>query len=1614
MSTEYANLGFRVDSNGLLTADQRLKSVANSGRTTDAQVTTLNKTFSGLTSTLGLATTALGLIGAGMSIKGVIDYSDAWSNVNSQLRQVTNSEQDLISTRSQLLKITKETRSELTNTVDLYATMTRSTTELNISSERLMDVTKTLNNLFVSGGKPISEVEGAIRQLNQGLAAGALRGDEFNSVAEGAPKVMDALAAKLQMTRGELRNFAATGGITSEILISALEDYQVTAQKLADQTAKTFGQNLQNATSNVTEFVGNSESLNSAVGSLGNGIESLSENLDALTDAGIAFATVYGGAVVVAAGKSAVATYANVAANADLIISQRAQMAQVAEMVSMKSAQSAAESKTAAAAKAASVSRLQSNVAMFESEIALEQARLRAQISETGRIQSGLRLSEISASRTIATKQLAVAETELALATARVAATESASAVTKTKAAAATELLNNSTKRAVVSTTALGVATKFLLGPWGLLLTAVAAGASMFISAKNDSDDLTMSLDEQAAKLARLNSVYGEMAKTDLESERNKLLERSNEILFERMAIEEKINKLSDNATIQMGMETVVDPQVLAEINKLESALESLSKESKEIDEPLKVIIKTLGELHPVLGKNVNNAELTEKANKKAAQSYADMVKNLENERQQLILTSDEFEIYMIRQQASANQWTPEMTTQIIKQTRALQDQRAAIETTDAQLESMMSGDLFGFGGDNATQELSSDLDSLTDQVDNFGGAWTRTGNVIADSMGDAVSILDDFASKMQSIEKLQADLTAEREEYADGAKEAIAIDESLARLQQESAAAQIGAIGQTIGLSAQLFKENSKERKALHALEMGFMTAEIALATEKAVVNAVNAVATQGSGDPYSAFGRIAAMVGIMAGLLGAAGIAFSSGGGGGGYEAPTGGTGTTLGDSTAQSASINNSMDRFEDIQTDQLSELQGIRQSMNQLSSGIENLAKSFAQGLDFDDSGYGGQLGTSKQFSGNTMNAFFAGERLIDDLLGGTLNGIVSSIFGGISKTSKKLIDSGITFVSQTMESVFDSGEFEASMFHVIETTKKKFWGLSKSTSTSTETSSIGGAITQQMGDIFGYIGDTVVSAAESLGLDTKHIITTGLESLSLDEALDNFAIDIGNVSFSDKTGEEIQEELEAIFSQQADLMTQYLTPAIAEYQQVGEGLFDTLTRLSYEQAIFNDAIERTGVAFEHIGSLSKIDISQSIIKLVGGIEEFSELADSFFSSFYSESDQLNYMEESIGNYFDTLGLAMVDTKEEFKDLVTGIDITTEGGQQLYAALLQISPAMADYTEALEDLANDKLSLQIDLLNAQGKSTEALALSRQMELGAADESLHAIMQQIWALNDAATAENERAQAIAEAQAVADAKTNMNIRMLTAMGESEQALALQRELELSATDESLRAQLRSIYAIEDAIAAEEARTEALEEAASAMESQLSELQSASDSFADITDSINSIIYSAYDVSGAMSYTLDRALSLARSGDFSASSDYNLSSVGDISSYNSATDFEFAQAVAVNKLSEIAQLSSSAESLADRAIMSIESNIVDISENSKSDNVNLELIKDYTDDNGNKMSNFISALNDDSASKDKEIAELRALVSTLNKNTAQNSKTLSRIEQNTYEAIR
>jgi len=1287
--TDLVNLGFRADTRGLSVAQRELDKTANAGARTDSKMNTLEKT-------LGAVGGAIAALGVTAAASKIIQYADSWSNLNTQLRQVTESEKDLISVREQLLQVSRDTRIELGTTVGLYAEMTRGTSEMNISSEKMVSITKTLNNLFLAGGKPLSEMTGAIRQLNQGFASGVLRGDEFNSVAEGAPKILDAMSAKLNMTRGELREFAATGGITAQVMVEALTDYERTAQKLADTVKLTFEQNLGLATTNITEFVGSSNSLTDAVDILGASIVDFTENLDGVVNAVGAAA-----AVVALSLTPAIAKYS-------------------------------------------------------ASMIAAGVANLTAVPKVTG----------MSAALGVQAKQLTTT---------------------------------------AVAARFLGTAWRFMLGPIGIGLVALGAAAAAFDLTSKSIDSASDSADEHEKRINKLTSAYKLMTEKQLGETYVAAMKRSNELDAEKLELSEKLSvakKKEAEYESRMGdARSKATNSYTRQISELESKLTSVDEESKKVGESLSTI-------QTIFDDGIDSISGWNDAADSSLLLLGSFTKNLlalEDERQQLSLTSDEYEIYALKQKLIAEKYSPDMIASLVAQ-------KEAIIATRNELKAATGAEM--------------DFSNLVNQVESFGGAWTRTGNIVVDAFGSMSDAIGDYSNRMVEISKLQEKIDGER---AKGGADNAALDKLQMKIYDERVSAEIDGYQALASGAASMFSEKTAAAKAFNAINQVLAVAEIALSyqkisagtaetaahvaneTTKQGANALTAI-TSAFAAPFPInFATGAAMIGIMASLLGGS---FGSGGGGS-YELPKeGGTGSVLGDSSAQSGSIGNSMDEFSDIQIDQLAELRGIRAALNGLNSGIERLASQFAMGLDFGDSGYGGQLGTISEK--NLPSLLKKMPSFVDPLLS-FADDILGGIIGSFSSKKKKLVDSGISFMSQTLGAVLSSDDLAAEMYQVVETTKKKFWGLSKKTSTSTETSDIESSITQQMANIFGFIGESVLGAAESL---------LG-ESSDFSEKLAAFTIDIGDISFKDKTGDEIQAELEAIFSQQADLIAEYLVPSISEYQKVGEGAFETLQRVSYEQAVFNDALGNIGISLSDLSSLMQIEVSQAIISLIGGVEEFASLTNSYFENFYSESEQLSMLESSLTDVFDSLGLSLTTSKDQFRELVGGIDLTTAEGQALFATLMELNPALADYIDALDNLANDKLNLEIELLEKQGKSQEALALRRQMELDATDESLHALLKMTWALDDAAAAEAERAREVEKAEQLLNRQKSLQVQLLGEQGESEKALALQREIELAGLDDSLKALMLQIYAQQDLNKEREAERKALDELRATLES-------------------------------------------------------------------------------------------------------------------------------------------------------------------------------------------
>jgi len=975
------------------------------------------------------------------------------------------------------------------------------------------------------------------------------------------------------------------------------------------------------------------------------------------------------------------------------------------------------------------------------------------------------------------------------------------------------------------------------------------------------------------------------------------------------------------------------------------------SKSAREAVEAQKeeeaALKKTLEEKDDVLQKAIKaDAELAAKSDA-MSKSFLEQNQAIADQIIQLRLGADAFEIYAAKMEAMQNGVTdPAQLAQLEQRIKLLQETRGLVE----QIEKDEA---------DAAKANESNLDSITASLDSFGGAWTRTGSIIVDAFGNISDAINDYTKKTGELAFIQDKISADREK--DGADQ-IALDKQQGRLNAELALNEISGMRSVAAVGQSLFDEKTAAAKAFGALNQALAIVEIALSfkkmtastaeagvhvaneTTKQGANALTAITSAFSYAPPLGFVMGAAMIGIMASLLGGA---F---GGGGSVVDPTEelqesqGTGTLLG-SDDKSNSILNSQDEFNDLQINQLFELRGIRNSITALSDGISKLAQSF---------------------SASTGALTFQGE--LD----------ASRSFAGFSSTKQSVIDNGISFVTQSLGEIIDSGILQAQAFFTVRTKKSSWFGLSSSKSVGDEFQNIDGAIQEQMANIFGFIGDTVLESARLLGIETVgrlqsnfvgplnqfdfNEFTQGLSGafadtfeivqVDLEEALAGFQIDIGKVSFEGLSGEEIEAELQAIFSQQGDLIAEFLVPGVKEFQQVGEGLFETLTRVAREQVIFNDQIKTMGFDLSGVSKIIQLEFAQSIISLVGGIEEFTELTTQYIDNFFSEQEKFEILQNSLSEVFTQLGKPLVSTTEEFRALVEGLDITTQGGQETLAALLELSPAMAEYIEALED---ERIAREDSARSAFGILEQSIKLEKQRAQAVLDGATDAYNAEILRINGLRDALDDE-QALRQ-----DAYDKSESALIASFAAQNQAIELEKQRAKVVLDSArtiLDAELLRINGLRDTLNAEKALREqnvndatSLLNAAFAAEialiqsnasvemeliksnasaeialiqsnasARIDALNSERGALDNTASSMQSLIDSLDSATGIGGTSLMQALTMARGGDFSGAQSLDASNLvnQDATGFASASDLAISNALNQNRLAAISLLAS------------------------------------------------------------------------------------------------
>lgn len=272
--TETASLVIKVDSSSAKRASDDLNKLTGAS---DKGERAANK--------LGAAWgKALGTLVSGYvvqsAVRGYIRMADESANLAAKLKLVTGSTEAATRAQKSLFDLSQATSSDLSATTELYVKLGQSSKELAGNHELLLGITEKVSKALVISGADAASSTAVIRQFSQAMAAGALRGDEFVSVMEGAPRLAQAIAAGMGVAVGSLRKLAADGKLTSDVIIKALEDQGSVLDREFGEMPLTVARATQQVRNALMGLVSDSEKASGATTGMAESIANMARTLE--------------------------------------------------------------------------------------------------------------------------------------------------------------------------------------------------------------------------------------------------------------------------------------------------------------------------------------------------------------------------------------------------------------------------------------------------------------------------------------------------------------------------------------------------------------------------------------------------------------------------------------------------------------------------------------------------------------------------------------------------------------------------------------------------------------------------------------------------------------------------------------------------------------------------------------------------------------------------------------------------------------------------------------------------------------------------------------------------------------------------------------------------------------------------------------------------------------------------------------------------------------------------------------------------------------------------------------------------------------------------------------
>ncbi|WP_426117285.1 tape measure protein [Pseudomonas sp. DSP3-2-2] len=288
--------------------------------------------------------------------------------------------------------------------------------------------------------------------------------------------------------------------------------------------------------------------------------------------------------------------------------------------------------------------------------------------------------------------------------------------------------------------------------------------------------------------------------------------------------------------------------------------------------------------------------------------------------------------------------------------------------------------------------------------------------------------------------------------------------------------------------------------------------------------------------------------------------------------------------------------------------------------------------------------------------------------VDKVLGKVVGGKWAAILSGSTfhqmvwtAVGSKLFGSGYETKDTGIQLGVENGEFDAKKY----TKQKKKGGL---ISGSSKTRFLIDELDDEtLGTLGSKYNDVVLSAGG---------LFTALGVKLNDSVLDGLNMASRNISTKDATPEWIQEQLDFFFAQLGD----------AAVVSISKATDAGLSGFSYVglQAFVKNLQDVNGIlAHLDVGlydmSVSGGFMAEQLSLWAGGIEALSTAGAAYYDAFFTDIEKSNDTLSDVRNAFGALDIALPDSAKGFREMVSGIDKTTESGRQLLLTVLNMSSA-----------------------------------------------------------------------------------------------------------------------------------------------------------------------------------------------------------------------------------------------------------------------------------------------------------------------------------------------